>query len=63
MHCAGLLFAAALTSCGGGLGSELPTGSVDPKDLIATISTGEEVDLQAHTASDQWTLFEFTADF
>ena len=61
MRCAGLLLAAGLVGCGGSV--ELPTGTVDPADLVATISTGEEVDLQAHTAAGRWTLFEFTADF
>ena len=63
MHGVGAVLATALFGCGGGLSADLPTGTVEPEDLVATISNGEEVELTDHTVAGQWTLFEFTAPF
>lgn len=40
-----------------------PTERLDPDELVATISTGEAVNLDAHLAPGKWTLVEFYADW
>jgi len=40
-----------------------PTTPLDPEDLVATISQGEAVNLDAHLVPGKWTLVEFYADW
>lgn len=37
--------------------------AIDPDAVVATISTGERVDIEAHVARRGLTIVEFTADF
>jgi len=38
-----------------------PAVQLDDAELVATISHGEEVDLDGHLRDETWTLVEFTA--
>jgi len=44
-------------------GPALPTERLAGEELVATISHGEAVDLDEHTADGRFTLFEYTADW
>ena len=66
-----LVFGAALvskakspTTSSSGSSSGGGSSAVFDPQAVATISTGEEVDLSAHVSDQsEWTIFEFTADW
>lgn len=40
-----------------------PSERLAANELVATISRGEDVDLEAHLEPGKWTLFEYGADW